>query len=224
MSQIGTLLTGAGVQTTISGQSQCEEYLVIGDVDTANALRGLSVEVDGTPFINIQNSAPLMGAFAKWQQQTCGTVVGLTLKIATGAIKKNTTYRFTNDGVAVPAIKAFSDSQNGIPMIATTKSVNASSYEDFEKFSALFLTLPASVSSVEIAFVDGHKATLSIEEVDAMFSFRNQSEVDGRLNAVSVIDNTTQNIKSVRVNAGGTAVTVLIVKIPNEAFDALRGK
>jgi len=222
-SVLGVLITGAGVQTTFAGQSQCEEYIVIGDVDTANALRGLTIEIDGTPYINIQNSAPLMAAFAKWQSQFTATVVGLCLKVATGMIKRNTTYRFTNDAATTPTVRIFSDSQGGVPVVATTKSINASSFEDFEKFSALFLTLPANVSSVEMVFADGHKATMTIEEVDALFAIKYSSEADGRLAAVSVIDNTDQSIVSCRVFAGATAVTVLIAKLPNEAFKALRG-
>jgi hypothetical protein len=220
-SVLGILITGAGVQTTFAGQSQCDSYIVIGDVDTANALQGIAVEIDGTPFINIANSAPLVGAFMKWQQEIAGTVVGLMFKVSTGAIKRNTTYRFTNNGATTPTVRVFSDAPNGIPFLATTKTVNISSYEDFNKFSALFLTLPASVSSVEIVFTNGWKATMTIEEVNAYFSLQNQSEADGLLNAVSVIDNTDQSIQSVRVFAGGTAVTVLIVKMPDAAFQAL---
>lgn len=221
MSQLGTLTTGAGVQTTFAGQSQCESYIVIGDVDTANPLEGLSVEVDGSPFINIQLSLPLMSAFMQWQMESIGAAVGFMLKIATGMIPKNTTYRFTNNGVTTPKIFVFSDAQDGIPILATTKGINAASYEDFSKFSALFLTLPASISSVEIIFDEGHKATMTIEEVDALFAFKNQSETNGRLTAVSIIDNTDQAIKSVRVFAS-VAATVLVVKLPNVAFKALK--
>jgi len=220
MSQLGTLITGAGVQTTFAGQAQCEEYIVIGDVDTANPLRGFSVEIDGSPFINIQATVPLMSAFMQWQMESIGATVGFMLKVATGMIAKNTTYRFTNDGATTPDIFVFSDAQDGIPILATTKGINASSFEDFTKFSCLFLTLPASISSVEIVFEDGHKATMTIEEVDALFAFKNQSEANGRLTAVSLIDNSDQSIKSVRVFAS-VAATVLVAKLPNSAFKAL---
>jgi len=225
MSQLGTLITGAGVQTTFAGQAQCEQYIVIGDVDTANPLRGFSVEIDGAPFINIQATLPLMSAFMQWQMESIGATVGFMLKIATGMIAKNTTYRFTNNGVTTPNIFAFSEAQDGIPILATTKGINASSFEDFSKFSALFLTLPASISSVEIVFNDeegntGHKATMTIEEVDALFALDNQSEANGRLTAVSIIDNSDQNIKSVRVFAS-VAATVLVAKLPNVAFQEL---
>jgi len=220
MSQIGTLVTGAGVQTVISGQSQLEEYLVIGGVDTANPLQAIQVEVDGTPFITI-NSQALITAYAKWLMQTAGAAVGLMLKLATGMIKKNTTYRLTNSAATTPAIYAFSDSKNGIPFIATSKTINPASYEDFEKFSALFLSVPANVSSLEVVFADGHRATMSIVEAAAMFSLRFEAETSGYLGGVLVIDNTNQNIVGVRVFCVTTAVSVLVVKLPNEAFKIL---
>lgn len=221
MSQIGTLTTGAGIATIFSGQAQCEEYILLGDVDTANPLQGISVEVDGTPFINIQNSEPLVGAFFKWMSQSVAGTVGLLFKVATGQIKKNTTYRFVNNGVTTPTVKVFSDSKNGVPFIATTKGVNINSFEDFRKFSALMITAPANVDSVEIDFADGHKATMTIEEVDALFASKYPSEANGRLNAVSVIDNRDQSIRAVRVFAGAVAVTVLVIKLPDAAFQAL---
>lgn len=224
MSQIGVLTTGAGVDTIFAGQSQCEEYILLGDVDTANPLSGISIEVDGTPYINIKNSEPLVGAFFKWMSQFCATLVGLCFKVSTGMVKKNTTYRFTNNGATTPTVKVFSDSRDGVPYIATTKGININSFEDFTKFSALMLTLSASVSSVEVAFVDGHKATLTIEEVDALFAMKYPSELNGRLNTCSVIDNRDQSIESVRIFAGATAVTVLIVKLPDAAFKELMAR
>jgi len=219
-SLLGVLITGAGVQTTFAGQAQLEQYIVIGDVDTTNPLQGIAVEVDGNTIINIQ-SAPLITAFMKWQMETVGAVVGLMLKVATGMIPRNATYRFTNAGATTPSVFVSSDAPNGVPILATTKTININSFEDFSKFSALFLTIPANVSSVEIVYNNGHKATLTITEVNALFALNNQAEADGLLGACSVIDNTKQEIKSVRVFAGATAVTVLIAKLPNAAFDAL---
>lgn len=221
MAQIGTLTTGAGVVTVIAGQSQCEEYIVIGDVDTANPLQGLTVEIDGTPFIQISVQA-LITAYAKWLMEVAGTVVGLMLTIATGSIRKNTTYRFTNAGATTPAIFAYSDSRNGIPFVVTSKTINPSSYEDFEKFSALFITAPANIQSAELVFQDGHKATMSAVELDAYFTLNNQAETDGRLGGVTVIDNRQGNIQSVRIFCVTTALNVLVAKLPNEAFQALK--
>jgi len=222
MAQIGTLVTGAGIQTVIAGQSQAEEYIMIGDADTANPLQAIQVEIDGTPYITI-NSALLITAYMKWLMNTVGAAVGLLFKVGTGMIKKNTTYRLTNSGATTPAIFGFSDSKNGIPFIATSKQINPSSYEDFDKFSALMCTVPANIASLEITFADGHRATLSALEAGALFGSRFNAEADGYLGGVLVIDNTDQNIQQVRIFCVTTALTVLVVKVPNEAFKILKG-
>jgi len=221
MSLLGALTTGAGVQTTFPGQAQCESYILIGDVDTAFMLRGLSIEIDGSPFINIANSLPLMSAFAQWQQENVAGAPGFLLKVATGMIPTNTTYRFTNDGATTPNIFVFSDAAGGVPIIATTKGINASSYEDFNKFSALFITVPADITSLEVVWADDHKSTIGIEEAAAYFSMSNQTDANGLLTAVLVLDNTEQNIKSVRIFADPTGATVLIAKLPNELFEEI---
>jgi len=221
MSQLGTLITGAGVQTTFAGQAQCEQFVLIGDVDTAFPLRGLSIEIDGTPYINIQNSLPLMTAFAQWQMENSVAIIPFLLKLGTGMIAKSTTYRFTNDGATTPDIFVYSEAQDGIPVIATTKGINASSYEDFSKFSALFVTVPADVTSIEIVFEDGYKATMTAAEAASLFAFKYGSEANGLLTAVLVIDNTDRSIKTVRIFADPTGLTVLVAKLPNLAFKDL---
>ena len=222
MAQIGQLTGGAGVVTTISGQSQAEELILIGDVDTANPLQGLSVEIDGTTFINIQ-SAALITAYMKWMMEIAGAVVGLLIKVATGKIiGKNTTYRFTNAGATTPNVYGYSVEGNGVPIVASTMSINANSYADYEKFSALFLETPANVDNCEIIFKDGTKSTMTTVEVASYFALRNQSEANGLLGSVVVIDNTDQSIQTVRVNTNAVgACTVLRAKLPDEAYKIL---
>lgn len=224
MPQIGTLTTGAGVTTVIAGQSQCEEFILLGDVDTTNPLQGLQVEVDGTVYINIANAASLLTAYAKWLSQFVSTIMGVIFKIATGNIPKSTTYRFTNAGATTPIIYAWSDNNVGIPFVVATKTINASSYDDFEKFSALFIQTPANLDRVEIVFSSGRKQSMVGVELDAMFAMKSATEANGQLGGVTVIDNTDQSIKQVRIytNAVG-ANTILIVKIPDVAFKALTG-
>jgi len=222
MSQIGTMLTGAAVVTVIADQSQCEEYLTIGAVDTANILQGLTVEVDGVPFYNISNSLPIMGAIAKFLQNTVGSTIGLAFRVATGRISRNTTYRLTNSGATTPAIFATSTNQTGIPLIAALKTVLQTSFDDFEKFSALFLSVPANIASLEFSFTNGTKSTMSIQEAAALFNSKNPTEASGFLNAVLVIDNRDQSLQNVRVNTLATAVTVAIMKLPDASFQALK--
>jgi len=226
MAQIGVMVTGAGVPTVIAAQSQCEGYLLIGDVGTVPPLQGLSVEVDGIPFIQI-NDADLIEAFAQWQQEgdLANANLGYMLKIATGKIKKNTTLRLVNNGVTTPNIYAFSDNEGGVPMQATTKTINANSYEVFDKFSALLVKGHANIASIEVVWGDGSKATVTVVELAALFNLMNNSETDGFLagGVVLPIDNTGAGIRSLQINtnSGGT-VTVLVVKLPQAAFETLK--
>lgn len=221
MPQIGTLLTGAGVVTPIVNQSQCDSVITIGDVDTANPLQGITVEVDGVAFINIQSAATLVTAFMKWLNNLAPSVVGMCLKVATGKISRNTNYRFTNAGATTPAIQAYSDNGDGVPVIAGTKGINALSYEDFTKFSALMIQTPANVSAVDVVFTNGHKQTMSVIDLDTLYNMQRSGEADGRLGGVTVIDNTGSTIKAVRIYAT-TAVVILIVKLPDASFDAMK--
>ncbi len=223
MPQIGTLTTGAGVETVIAGQSQCAAHLVIGDVDTANAISGLQIEIDGTPFINIKGSAVLCNAFAKWGNNVIeGTnVVGLVYHLATGAIYRSTNYRITNNGATTPAVRVLSDNRAGVPFIAAVKGINGNSFEDFTRFSALIIDTPANVNNIEMNFADGHRETWSVTDADAYYAIANPAEADGRLGGCTIIDNTQQNIVSVRVNTTATALSVLVVKLPDAAFQTL---
>jgi hypothetical protein len=226
MSQIGTLITGAGIVTNIVGQSKCDAFLLIGDVDTANPLQGLSVEIEGVAYVSIANAATLLTAYAKWQSEMTGATTGVLFKIATGAIYRNTTYRLTNAGATTPAIFAYSDAPDGVPFYASTATVNPLSSQVFERFSALFIQTPANVSSIEVVFSNGYRETWTPVEADSYFNLFNQSEADGRLGGVSVLDNSDQKYKSVKINTnatvGGTAV--LMAKLPDEAFQILNGK
>lgn len=227
MSQIGTLTAGAGVTTNIVGQKKLDMFLLIGDIDTANPLQGLTVELDGVAYFSVANAATLLTAFAKWQQELTGSTVGVMFKLATGAIEGSVNYRLTNAGATTPVIQAFSETSDGVPFYVSTDTVNALSSQVYDKFSALFLQTPANIASVEVEFyVDPDNKNLGTyrelmlpAEVDAYFSLFNQSETDGRLGGVSVIDNTRQNISSVKINTNNTgACTILQAKLPDEAF------
>lgn len=228
MSRIGTLTTGAGVVTTIPGQAVCDQYLLLGDVDTAAPLTGLAVEIDGQPTINIQGSTPLVSVFAKFMSNLVASTIGLVFKIALGKIGKSTTYRFTNAGATTPAIFAFSENlkpdevPNGGAVYAATKGINALSSDVFSKFSALFITDPANLTTVDILFKDGNRTSYTAVELDALFALKNPTEANGRLDAaVSGIDNRDQSIENVTINTGATGVTVLVIKLNDADFKAV---
>jgi len=223
MPQIGTLVTGAGVETTIAGQATCASLLYLGDIDTSQPLSGLSVEIDGVPFINIRGSGALCTAYSKWGSRAIeGTnILGVCFKIGTGKINRNTTYRLVNNGATTPAVRVLSDNQDGIPYIVSVKGINALSFEDFSKFSALIIDTPANVNNIEMNFRDGHRETWSVTDADAYYALNYEAEADGRLGGCTVIDNTAGQLSSVRINAT-TAISVLQVKLPDAAFAELK--
>lgn len=210
MSQlIAALTTGAGVISTLQGQPHCEQYIVIGDIDTAMPLQGINIETDGESVINIVGSQPLCSAFAKFMTPFCATLVGLIIKVAAGKINKKTTYRFTNNGATTPIIFGYSEKTGGRQCRALSDGIVASSNCTYSGFTALMVTPSANVGSLDFTFTDGTQQTYSVIEADALFAMKNATEANGRLDAVvTTIDNRDKSIKSVRVNAT-TAVTVL---------------
>lgn len=222
MSRIGTLLTGAAVVTPITGLSYVDPYIVVGDVDTATPLTGLQVEIGGETTINIVGSTPLVSAFAKFLSQVTGPIVGLIIKIATGRIYLPSSLRFTNGGATTPVIYNFGDSGNGKPIRAISQGINALSNQVFDKFTALMITPSANAGNIDFQFKDGTSCTMTVEEVDSLFALQNQSEANGRLDAVvTTIDNRAGEIAWVRVNAT-TALTVLVVKFSDPDFVELK--
>lgn len=222
MSRIGTLLTGAAVVTPITGLSYVDPYIVLGDVDTATPLTGLQVEIGGETTINIVGSTPLVSAFAKFLSQVTGSIVGLIIKIATGRIYLPSSLRFTNGGVTTPLIFNFGDSGNGKPIRAISQGINALSNQVFDKFTALMITPSANAGNIDFQFKDGTSCTMTVEECDSLFALQNQTEANGRLDAVvTTIDNRAGEIAWVRVNAT-TALTVLVVKFSDPDFVELK--
>lgn len=222
MSKIGTLITGAAVVTPITGLAYVDPYIVLGDVDTTMPLTGLQVEIGGETTINIVGSTPLVSAFSKFLSQTVGTVVGLVLKIATGRIYLPSSLRFTNGGATVPDILNFGEGANGKPIRAISQGINALSNQVFDKFSALMITPSANAGNIDIQYKDGTSVTMTALEVDALFAMKNQTEANGKLDAVvTVLDNTEGKIAWARVNAT-TALTVLIVKFSDPDFKELK--
>jgi hypothetical protein len=214
MSQITTLITGAGAITSVLAQDNLDQYITIGDCDTAMPLQGLQVDINSVQQINIVASQPLMSAFAKLMSQFCATIVGIVLKVATGKIRGNTNYRFVNNGVTTPAIFASSGGDiGGNPVNAIMDSVQATSNKTYSGFKYLLVTPVANIGSFDVGFTDGSSNTaMTVIEADSLFSIKNPTEANGRVDqAVTGFDNRDNSIAWVRVNAT-TAVSVLPIK------------
>jgi hypothetical protein len=213
MAQIGTLASGAGTVTSIAGLSQLDEFLVIGDVDTANPLQGLTIEQNGEAMFNCQNQL-LLGAFAKWLQESASGPVGGMFKLATGRIKGSTNIRLVNSGATTPGIFAFSDTDGGRPILGAQEVVLSGAASEFTNFDALFITAPTNLQQAVVTFSDGFQTVMTPAELGAYFNLNNQSDVDGYLNGCVAIDNSKKNIQSVRLFATGANLTVLKIVIP----------
>lgn len=217
---IPALTTGAGVQTVSPAQTQVEQDILIGDIDTAMALRGLKVNVDGDTTIDIQSSQPLVSVFSKLSQFMVGSgTIGLLTKIATGrVICKAAVITFTNDAATTPAVMWNSQRGQGKPgrlIRAQTTTINPNSNQTFmsDSFAYLAVTNPANITSYDFTFADGTQQNMTIVEVDALFAKTNETQTDGRLDAiVSCVDNTKNSVLSVKINVGATAVIVMLVK------------
>lgn len=236
---VPALTTGAGISTIVTGQQQCDNVIVVAAVDTANPLQGLVVEIGGTAFINILNNASIVGAFAKWMSggilAGASTVVGLTLRIATGQIIRNTKITFVNNGATTPAVYSYSDNDNGAPVNAATNSINANSFQVYEKFSSLIVATPANVTNFDVLYrcmdpktgrFTGRylRTNMTMQEMAADYiSYNSNAEASGFVNTCLIIDNRSKRYESVRINVGATPVVVCTVALPAAAFNAING-
>lgn len=211
---VAALTTGAGVNTLVPAVAQCEQDIVIGDVDTAMPLRGLKVTIGGKTTIDVQGSQPLMSVLAKFGERAVATVIGMVIRIATGRIYANTSFTFTNDAATTPSVYSSSTSKGGKAIEAETVGIVALSNQNFsmENIAGLFITPAANLGSCDVVFADGTDQRMLAVEMDALFSRTHDTQADGRLDAVVTgFDNRQRAIKSVKVNAT-TAVTVMIVR------------
>lgn len=222
---IAALTTGTGVNSVTPNQSQVESDVVIGDIDTAMPIQGLKVNIDGDTTIDVQGSQPLISVLSKLSQFMTGSgIIGLIIKIATGRLFCNAAQiTFTNAGATTPTVYWYSmrggmmkGGANGVPIRARTVSINPSTSQIYNgtDFAYLAVTNPTNITSFDFTFADGStQQNVSVIETDAMFAKSNETEANGRLDAlVTCIDNSRRNITTVRINVAATAVTVMTVK------------
>lgn len=222
---IPAITTGAGIPTSKDG-FQFESNYQIGDCDTTNPCSGIKTIVDSVTCIDISGSVPLVTALMKFKNRLVGSVVATILRVATGRIMKPFSITFINGGVTTPLVNSYSveggSDGDGQPLLATQQGINALSSFTFEKFSGLFIAPAANLGSCDVTFSDGTvQAGLQAIDLDAIFAAQNDTEANGRLEAtVTGMDNTDRKVSTVKVNAT-TALTVMLVKLPDGYFKSL---
>lgn len=228
MSLKTALVTGVGVQTVVD-DDYVPEHILVGTVDTDLPLTGFSYSIDGHVKSNIIGQA-LLQAFSKFQMKGllgADVKVGQLLTIADGGVRKKFQAVFTNAGATTPNIYLNATrNSDGLCVLASTLTIEASSSYKFEKFSGLIFPV-ANLDSAEITWKEKKgKETkewtnrLTGVELDALFATQNVTDADGRLIAQTVIDN-SNGLKGVAnpmsrvtlyTTAGGT-MTVLVIKV-----------
>jgi len=221
MSQIGIITTGAGVVTTIT-QNFVPQFMLVGAIDINNPLRNITVTVGGKVVQQVAGVA-VIGAIMKYMMESLLGVdvkVGLLWKLANSFIGNQTLQlQLTNDGATTPIVYGFSAGKSlPVPVQAGQETIQASTKIEFDNtipdraFTALFFEA-TNFAYAQVEYTDGHDEQLLIGELDALFATENQCDADGKLNAVTVIDNRFGNFKKVTLySTSGGAFTVTKLK------------
>jgi hypothetical protein len=197
MSQIGTLVTGAGVVTTIN-QNWVPQYILVGNTETALPITNVSYQISGEEKLNLTGQA-LIQALSKFGKQP---ILGATLAVAQVLQIADGYYgnlqfqlRLTNAGATTPAIYGFSERWGeGRCIAATNVVILATSNQSFQGFLALAFD-PTNVNTIDLSWMDREtgkeyqESGLVANELEAFFNIENPSDDNGQLAAVTVIDN-----------------------------------
>lgn len=223
MSQIGTLIGGAGVVTTINLQ-YVPEFIVVGssftptDVD----LDAISWNVSGQELVNINGNAAL-NAFAKFKGNgdLVNQIITQIFQTGFGYLgNQQFQVRFTNAGATTPDIFAFSRRRgNSRVLTAAQQVVLDGANQRYSGFLALMFDA-TNVTRVDMTFKNAATKetftdSLTPAELATLFGLDNISE-DGLLSALTVIDNTALlakqgiYVESCNLFASGGNVTVTV--------------
>lgn len=197
MSQIGTLVTGAGVVTTIN-QNWVPQYILVGDVSTKLPITQLAYSLSGKEKLNLSGQ-PLIQAFSKFGKSS---ILGATIQVAqlleiTDGYYGNTQFqlRLTNVGITTPGIFGFSDGMGrGRCIVSTNVTVLTNTNTTFQGFVALGFDA-TNVNTVDLTFLNREngqeyqEAGLSPDELNAYFNIQNPSDLAGQLSDQTYIDN-----------------------------------
>lgn len=209
------LTTGAGIITSIT-RPFIPSYILIGAVNLANPLRDISVTVGGDVTIKIAGITHVT-AFCKYLMECllgADVKVGTVIKLATGFIPQSSLeLALTNDGATTPDIFGFSDSKEGVPVLAGQNTILADSSEPYSgAFTALIFSA-TNFDFAEITYTDGHRESkVTAFELATMFAMTNQADADGKLGGMLVIDNQESEIAGITLfaDSGGS---LLVTKV-----------
>lgn len=204
MAQIGTLTTGATVQT-IFNLDDVPEYVLVGDTVTDLPLTGFAVSIKGNQTMNIIGQ-PILQAYSKWKMEGAlgaSVKVAQLLRVTDGGTKAKCQLVLTNAGATTPGVFAFSKREasgvsmgmnfTGLAIKAGMQGLNATSQMTFNNFLALFF-VSTNLDSAQIQWYNRANKRywmnkLTAVELAAMFAIDNEADASGLLAAQICIDN-----------------------------------
>lgn len=223
MSQIGTLVTGAGVVTTLNLQF-VPQFILVGTLDTDLPLSAVSWNVAGDELVNIATATHVV-AFSKLAQNGllgADVKVSQVLQVADGYYgNQQFQVRFTNAGATTPAIYGFSQRKGAGELVRASQNVILDgANQRYSGFVALQF-LPTNVTRADIEFFDIESNevfsdSLTPAELADLFAMDNITDANGLTATLVTVSNYNAEftgivIKSITIYASGANVTVNVI-------------
>lgn len=208
---VDTLVTGAGIDTVIN-LPYVPEFILVGETDTDLPLTKVSISVGGSDYQNI-NGQSLIQADSKIDMEGllgADVKIAQVIAVADGLIPFQTCQvRLTNAGATTPNIYAFSTSMGSRVFSKGTTTIQDNSSDVFDGFQALIFD-PTNLDYVQVTWEDGTNQKMTEAELKAVFAVLNQSDANGELAGLLVLNNALNIFQSVEIYTSGGALTVLV--------------
>jgi hypothetical protein len=215
MAQIGNLVANS---SSVFNLDFLPERLLIGEAQDNQNINNISVVTSGVQLMSI-TSQPRINALARFDQGITSVLfngepqpkVPSYLKLALGRINKQTTINLNNGAPNTSGVFAASSGMSNIARRAVEQSINPSANATFDNFEALIYSSVDTIR-VTLQFENGYVDEYAPNEIDALFSSFNTSDLNNKLDGLSVINSDTPNgtiVMATIYNGSGGATVVL---------------
>jgi hypothetical protein len=215
MSKVGTMTTGAAVETVIN-ESYVPQLVLVGATDTALPLTKFGVSIAGEVRQGIAGQS-LIQAFSKIVGKSllgADVAISQVLPIANGFVGgQNIQVRLTNAGATTPDIFFFSNGIGDSAVITGQQTIQPTSNQRFAGFSHLIFD-DANLDYVQIEFADGFSDKFTDVELLARFAMMNGADANGELAGMTVLENLGDIVSAtIYTTAGAGGISVVNVTI-----------
>ena len=190
-------------------------FILIDDVDAANVISSVLVEIAGETVQNVTDQTAI-SVFAKIGMNPVNGAIGGILKISDGRIEipgKECVITLNNAGAGTPNIYYFS---GGFGSKAVQFAQGAIQDKESRSFSGIeYLTFDDSnFDQASITFNNGHKeAKLTLVELRSLLVMEQATDANGELAGYNVIDLIGSDIAEITLFANGGAISYYTIDI-----------